>query len=72
MIRFAVFTDLHYDHIPDGDRRIKEFLDAVRLKNPDFIMSLGDLCYPAAENRKVMGVSNKLCITCRLFDTPLF
>ena len=54
MIRFAVFTDLHYDHIPDGDRRIKEFLDAVRLKNPDFIMSLGDLCYPAAENRKVI------------------
>lgn len=54
MIRFAVFTDLHYDHIPDGDRRIKEFLDAVRLKNPDFILSLGDLCYPAAENRKVI------------------
>lgn len=54
MIRFAVFTDLHYDHIPDGDRRIKEFLETVRLKNPDFIMSLGDLCYPAAENRKVI------------------
>lgn len=32
MIRFAVFTDLHYDHIPDGDRRIKEFLETVRLK----------------------------------------
>ena len=44
MIRFAVFTDLHYDHIPDGDRRIKEFLETVRLNNPDFIMSLGDLC----------------------------
>ena len=47
MIRFAVFTDLHYDHIPDGDRRIKEFLETVRLKNPDFILSLGDLCYSA-------------------------
>ena len=54
MIRFAVFTDLHYDHIPDGDRRIKEFLEIVRMKNPDFILSLGDLCYPAAENRKVI------------------
>lgn len=55
MIRFAVFTDLHYDHIPDGDRRIKEFLETVMQKNPDFILSLGDLCYPAAENRKVIN-----------------
>ena len=23
MIRFLVFTDLHYDHVPDGDARVE-------------------------------------------------
>ena len=36
MIRFIVLLDLHYDHIPDGDRRIKEFLEIVRMKIPGF------------------------------------
>ena len=29
-IKFAVFTDLHYDHIHDGDRRIQSFIDSVK------------------------------------------
>ncbi|MDP4091424.1 MAG: hypothetical protein Q8930_19440 [Bacillota bacterium] len=29
-IKFAVFTDLHYDHIPDGGRRLQEFVNKVR------------------------------------------
>lgn len=28
-IKFAVFTDLHYDAIPDGDRRLQEFIEKV-------------------------------------------
>lgn len=64
MIRFAVFTDLHYDHIPDGDRRIKEFLEIVRMKNPDFILSLGDLCYPAAKTEKLLTPWNNPAYRC--------
>lgn len=41
MIKFAVFTDLHYDHIPDGEQRLDEFIDSIRGENLDFIMSLG-------------------------------
>lgn len=41
-VKFAVFTDLHYDHIPDGDRRLQKFINKVHKKNIDFIIELGD------------------------------
>lgn len=55
MIRFAAFTDLHYDHIFDGDRRIEEFLSAVENEKVDFIISLGDLCYPSEQNEHLLA-----------------
>lgn len=55
MIRFAAFTDLHYDHIHDGDRRVQAFLSRVKKEKLDFIISLGDLCYPIGENKKVLN-----------------
>lgn len=45
-MKFAVFTDLHYDAIHDGERRINEFINSVKIKNIDFVIDLGDLCYP--------------------------
>lgn len=54
MIRFAAFTDLHYDHVFDGDRRIEEFLSAVENEKLDFIISLGDLCYPSEQNKQII------------------
>ena len=30
MLRFLVFTDLHYDDVDDGDKRIRELLDKAR------------------------------------------
>lgn len=59
MIRFAVFTDLHYDHIFDGERRLDEFLDAIKEEPLDFILSLGDLCYPIEKNRKLIEKLNR-------------
>ncbi len=50
MIRFLVFTDLHYDDVTDGDSRIEELLNAAKRHDPDFIVSLGDLCTPSKEN----------------------
>jgi len=54
MIRFLVFGDLHYDEVADGDRRIDEILADAKKRALDFIVSLGDLCTPVAENNKVL------------------
>ena len=44
MIRFLVFSDLHYDEVTDGDNRIEEILADAQKRDLDFIVSLGDLC----------------------------
>ena len=54
MIRFLVFGDLHYDTISDGEQRIKELIDKAQKEKVDFIVSLGDLCFPIEENRHVL------------------
>ena len=58
MIKFMAFGDLHYDDVPDGDRRIDELLEHIQMSNPDFVISLGDLCRPVPENRE--AVINRL------------
>lgn len=52
MIKFAVFTNLHYDNIPDGEQRINGLIHSIRKENLDFIMSLGDL-FPIDENKLI-------------------
>jgi len=54
MIRFLVFSDLHYDEVTDGDNRIEEILADAQKRNLDFIVSLGDLCTPIKENQRVL------------------
>ena len=54
MIKFLVFSDLHYGEVEDGDRRIEELLGSAKKREPDFIVSLEDLCNPVSENRKVL------------------
>lgn len=49
-VRFAVFTDLHYEHIHDGIERINYFIDNIKNKDIDFIIQLGDFCAPKEEN----------------------
>ena len=58
MIKFAAFTDLHYDHVFDGNKRIDDFLSVVKNENLDFIISLGDLCYPTAQNNPIIEKLN--------------
>lgn len=52
MVKFMVFGDLHYDEMPDGDRRIAEMLVHIKETKPDFVISLGDLCKPVASNQE--------------------
>lgn len=58
MIRFLVFSDLHYDHIFDADKRIQELLEVIQGEALDFAISLGDLCCPSKEN---IEIAEKFC-----------
>ena len=60
MIKFLVFSDLHYDEVADGDKRIEDILTSARKRELDFIVSLGDLCNPINGNQKVLEKFNSL------------
>jgi predicted phosphodiesterase len=55
-IKFAVFTDLHYEHIPDGYERMQNFLNNIKAEDVDFIMNLGDFCSPKVENKLLLNM----------------
>ena len=63
-MKFLVFSDLHYDTIPDGNRRLVELLDRCCREQVDFVVELGDLCYPKEENRKILRVFEESGISC--------
>lgn len=63
-MRFLVFTDLHYDAVPDGDRRLMELMKAAKEKEADFIINLGDTCYPKVDNKKIVEVIRSCGIPC--------
>lgn len=63
-MKFAVFTDLHYDVIHDGDRRINEFIELVKKENVDFVIELGDLCHPTDENKRIIVQLKDLGVPC--------
>ncbi len=54
-MKFAMFSDLHYDAIPDGNRRIEDFITCVKKAEAEFIVDLGDLCYPLNENNQILN-----------------
>ena len=55
-VKFGVIADLHHDLMHDGARRAKLFIDAMKRENPDFIISLGDFCFPKVENKELMDI----------------
>ncbi|WP_343560380.1 metallophosphoesterase [Sphingobacterium sp.] len=57
-VKFGVIADLHYDLIHDGARRAKLFIETMKKENPDFIISLGDFCFPKMENKELMDIWN--------------
>ncbi|MCM1025634.1 MAG: metallophosphoesterase [Roseburia sp.] len=63
-MRFLVFTDLHYDAVSDGDKRLEELIAAAREKEADFILNLGDTCHPKAENQKIVETIRSCGIPC--------
>ncbi|MFT8348370.1 metallophosphoesterase family protein [Clostridium saccharoperbutylacetonicum] len=54
-IKFAIFSDLHYDEIQDGNERIDDFLSHIKKAKAEFIVDLGNFCYPSKENNIVLN-----------------
>lgn len=52
-VKFGVFADLHVDIMHDTQERLQKFLDTCHQEDVDFIIQLGDFCYPD-DNRKVV------------------
>jgi len=54
MIRFLVFGDLHMEDCTDGMQRLERILNHAKEEQVDFIVSLGDLCFPTEEHIPAM------------------
>ncbi|WP_055668680.1 metallophosphoesterase family protein [Desnuesiella massiliensis] len=57
-IKFALFTDLHHDVIPDGLERLSRFMTRARKAEVDFIIELGDFCHPCDKNKELLSMFN--------------
>ena len=55
MIRFLAFGDLHLEDCTDGQERLEAILRHAGEEQVDFIVSLGDLCYPTDAYSPVMA-----------------
>lgn len=49
-IRFGMIADAHADLIPDKMKRLDSFMEKVFTSETDFILQLGDFCFPKLEN----------------------
>lgn len=58
MLRFLVFGDLHLEDCTDGQQRLETILRHAKDEQVDFIVSLGDLCFPTEEYAPVMDMLN--------------
>ena len=58
MLRFLVFTDLHMEDCQDGAERLETILRHAKDEQVDFIVSLGDLCFPVEQHAHVMDRLN--------------
>ena len=45
-ITFGICTDVHHNVIHDGVKRMQIFVDDMNNKKADFIIQMGDFCYP--------------------------
>lgn len=60
-MKIGLFADLHYDIIPDADRRIEDLVVAFKKERVDFVLELGDFCL-SSSNRELLKKMNSLKI----------
>ena len=45
-VKFGMFSDLHVDIMHDTEDRLRKALEVMRREEVDFLIQLGDFCYP--------------------------
>lgn len=58
-VRFGMISDIHPDMQPNGAQRVRAFLQAARKAKVDFVIQLGDFCWPAPSNRPYLAAWNE-------------
>ena len=53
-VRFGMISDLHPDMLPDGLERVRAFVSTMTAAKVDFIIQLGDFCWPAPFMRRYL------------------
>ena len=49
-VKFGLIADIHQNHYPNVIERLDAFMAQVEIEKPDFLISLGDFCFPIPEN----------------------
>jgi predicted phosphodiesterase len=58
-IRFGVMTDVHSDVVEDAEDRLRQFINEMNREQVDFIIQLGDFCFPIQENKPFLDIWQK-------------
>lgn len=58
-VSFGICTDVHKDLIPDANERMQQFIETMNRVLPDFIIQLGDFCFPEVENEVFRDLFNQ-------------
>jgi predicted MPP superfamily phosphohydrolase len=57
-ISFGICSDVHQDIFYKVEERLEEFIQKANEKKMDFIIQLGDFCFPKEENQNFMSIWN--------------
>lgn len=57
-VRFGLISDIHPDMLPNSVGRIGRFVNAMTQEKVDFIIQLGDFCWPAPKNLPYLAAWN--------------
>ena len=57
-ITFGLMADPHQDLLHDVEQRMEKFIDTAQSRSVDFVLQLGDFCFPKKENKAFMDIWN--------------
>jgi Icc protein len=58
-LRFGIISDVHHDIMHDGIARVGAFVRSMTRDKADFIIQLGDFCWPVDRNRPFLDAWNQ-------------
>lgn len=54
--QIGICTDVHHGLIPDSESRLSSFIDEMNRLKPDFIIQLGDFCFPKESSQSFINI----------------